>query len=166
MYSHLVYSQLTVESQRCMKDQGHCNVGLIHARSADEWEDHTVDKALSLDHGGPRVWLGFVNLLSVSYLSDGRCPITLASFHQLSQPGQIKGPSRHTYTTSVNLFDSRRVRISVVKTVLKWDSSSLHSLTKQRDSGSSDSDFMVTTPILLESTAPEVSCLCKNVNFL
>ena len=53
MSSHLVYSQLTVETQRCMKDQGHCDVGLIHARSVGEWEHHKVDKVLSLDHDGP-----------------------------------------------------------------------------------------------------------------
>ena len=65
-----------------------------------EWEHHTVDMALSLDHGGSWVWLGFVNLLGVLYLSDGHCPITLASFYQLSLPGQLKGPSKHTFPTS------------------------------------------------------------------
>jgi len=44
---------LTVESQKCMKDRGHCDTGLIHVQSADEWGHHTVDMALSLDRGGP-----------------------------------------------------------------------------------------------------------------
>ena len=65
----------------------------------------------------------------------------------------------------VGSVESASVRISVVKTVMKWDSSSLHSLTRQRDSGSSDGDFMamLTTPILLESNESEVSCLHRNV---
>ena len=44
---------LTVENQKCMKDRGHCDVGLIHVPSADEWGHHTVNMALSLDRGGP-----------------------------------------------------------------------------------------------------------------
>ena len=58
----------------------------------------------------------------------------------------------------VGSVESASVRISVVKTVFKRDSSSLHSLTKQRDSGSSDSDFMASTPILLESAVTECAC--------
>ena len=62
---------------------------------------------------------------------------------------------------SVGSVESASVRISVVNAVLKWDSSSLHSLTKQRDSGSFDNNFMATEPILLESIESEVSCLRK-----
>ena len=61
------------------------------------------------------------------------------------------------------LTESTSVRICFVKLVLKWDSSSLHSLTKQRDSGSSDNDFMATTPILLDLGESEVSCLHKKM---
>ena len=67
---------------------------------------------------------------------------------------------------SVGLVESASVKISEVKTVLKWDSSSLHSLTKQSDSGSSDNDFMATTPILLESIESTISCLRRNISFL
>ena len=64
---------------------------------------------------------------------------------------------------SVGSVESVSVRNSVVKTGLKWDPSSLHSLTKHRDSGSSDNDFMASTPILLESIESEVNCLRKKM---
>ena len=35
------------------KDPGHCDVGLIHVRSAVECGHHTEGTGLSLDHGGP-----------------------------------------------------------------------------------------------------------------
>jgi len=63
----------------------------------------------------------------------------------------------------VGSVESASVRIFVVKAVLKWDLSSLYSLTRQRDSGSSDSDFVATTAVLLESNESEVSCLRRNV---
>ena len=63
----------------------------------------------------------------------------------------------------VGSVESVSVRNSVVKTVLKLDPSSLHSLTKHWDSGSSDNDFMASTPILLESIESEVNYLRKKM---
>ena len=83
-------------------------------------------------------------------------------------PGQLKEPSRHTSPTYdlcqilklvflklVLLVESASVKISVVKFVLKQDSSSLHYLTKQRDPGLSESDFIEFTPILLKQVKSE-----------
>ena len=103
------------------------------------------------------------------------CPIALASCYNLGNERGLQC-TRFQPQIFVNLFDrflyvgwwvyleSASVKIFVVKTVLKWDSSSLHSLTKQRDSGLSDNDFMATTPILLEPD--KISCLRRNMSFL
>ena len=67
----------------------------------------------------------------------------------------------------VGSVESASVRISVVAKIgveMGFELSAF--LDKKRDSGSSDSDFMATTPILLESNESEVSCLRRNVSYL